>query len=160
MLEAMKIGVLSDTHLTRVTPALEKIVAECFQDVDLLIHAGDMVGLAVYRFLTALPLEAVQGNMDEYPLREELPVKKTLQLEGFRIGVMHGWGSALGLEERIRREFPDADAIVYGHSHLPANHWSGGQFFFNPGSASGSGRRPTIGVLHLAARLTGEIIEL
>ncbi|RPH84391.1 MAG: metallophosphoesterase, partial [Desulfobacteraceae bacterium] len=72
MLKAMKIGVLSDTHLTRVTPALEKIVEDHFRDIDLLIHAGDMVGLSVYRFLTALPLEAVQGNMDELPLREEL----------------------------------------------------------------------------------------
>jgi hypothetical protein len=73
---------------------------------------------------------------------------------------MHGWGSALGLEERVRREFPDADAIVYGHSHIPANHWSGDQFLFNPGSASGSGRRPTVGLLQLASQLTGEIIEL
>lgn len=160
MLIAMKIGVLSDTHLTRVTPALEKIVEEHFQDIDLLIHAGDMVGLSVYRFLSAHPLEAVQGNMDELPLREELPHKKTLLLGGFRIGVIHGWGSALGLEERVRREFPEADAIVYGHSHIPANHWSGGQFFFNPGSTSGSGRRPTVGILQLASRLTGEIIEL
>ena len=160
MLEAMKIGVLSDTHLTRVTPALEKIVEDYFQDVDLLIHAGDMVGLSVYRFLTTFPLEAVQGNMDEFPLRSELPYKKTLHLGGFRIGLLHGWGSALGLEERVRREFPDADAIVYGHSHIPANHWSGGQFFFNPGSASGSGRRPTVGLLQLAPQLTGEIIEL
>ncbi len=160
MLEAMKIGVLSDTHLTRVTPALEKIVAEYFQDVDLLIHAGDMVGLSVYRFLTAFPLEAVQGNMDEFSLRSELPYKKTLHLGGFRIGLMHGWGSALGLEERVRREFPEADAIVYGHSHIPANHWNSGQFLFNPGSASGAGRRPTVGLLQLASQLTGEIIEL
>ncbi len=160
MLEIMRIGVLSDTHLTRVTPKLEQIIEECFRDVDLLIHAGDMVGSAVYRYLTALPLEAVQGNMDEWPLREELPVKKTLHLGGFRIGLMHGWGSALGLEERIRREFPEADAIVYGHSHIPANHWSGNQFFFNPGSASGSGRRPTVGILQLGSQLTGEIIEI
>jgi putative phosphoesterase len=159
MLKAMKIGVLSDTHLNQVTPALEKIMAECFRDIDLLIHAGDMVGLAVYRFLTALPLEAVQGNMDEFPLRKELPYKKTLHLGGFRIGLLHGWGSALGLEERVRREFPEADAIVYGHSHIPANHWSGGQFFFNPGSTFGSGRRPTVGLLQLGSQLTGEIIE-
>jgi uncharacterized protein len=159
MLGAMKIGVLSDTHLTQVTPALEKIIAECFRGVDLLIHAGDMVGLAVYRFLSALPLEAVQGNMDEFSLREELPAQKTLHLGGFQIGLMHGWGSALGLEERIRREFPEADAIVYGHSHIPVNHWNGGQFFFNPGSTSGYGRRPTVGILKLGSQLTGEIIE-
>jgi putative phosphoesterase len=156
----MKIGVLSDTHLTEVTPAFEKIIGEYFQEVDLLIHAGDMVGLSVYRFLSAFPLEAVQGNMDEYALRGELPVKKTLTLGAFKIGLAHGWGSPLGLEERIRREFPEVDVIVYGHSHIPANHRKDGPLFFNPGSTSGYGRRPTIGFLHLAEGVTGEIIEL
>jgi putative phosphoesterase len=156
----MKIGVLSDTHLTEVTPAFEKIIEEYFQEVDLLIHAGDMVGLAVYRFLSAFPLEAVQGNMDELPLREELPLKKTLTLGAFKIGLVHGWGSPLGLEERIHREFPEVNAIIYGHSHLPVNHWQNGQLFFNPGSTSGYGHRPTIGYLHLTSELTGEIIHV
>ena len=159
MLEPMKIGVLSDTHLTEVTPALERIIGEYFQEVDLLIHAGDMVGIAVYRFLSAFPLEAVQGNMDEFPLREELPVKKTLTLGAFKIGLVHGWGSPLGLEERIHREFREVNAIIYGHSHIPANHRKGDQLFFNPGSTSGYGRRPTIGYLNLNSQLTGEIIE-
>ena len=73
MLGPMKIGVLSDTHLTEVTPALERIIGEYFQEVDLLIHAGDMVGLAVYRFLSAFPLEAVQGNMDNFHFGKNSP---------------------------------------------------------------------------------------
>jgi uncharacterized protein len=156
----MKIGVLSDTHLTRVTPVLEGILDEIFADVDLVIHAGDMVSLAVYRFLQQRPLEAVQGNMDERPLREELPDKKILTLGNFRIGLMHGWGSPQGLEERLGREFSGIQALVYGHSHLPANHWNGGIFFFNPGSVSGSRSKPSVGLLHLEETLRGEIIEL
>jgi putative phosphoesterase len=156
----MKIGVLSDTHLTRVTPALERIVEEQVREVDLLIHAGDIVSLPVYRFLQQRPIEAVQGNMDELALRRELPEKKNLTLENFKIGLMHGWGSPIGLEERLKREFPGVDVIIYGHSHLPAHHWSGGIFFFNPGSVSGYRGKPSIGILHLAADIRGEIIEL
>lgn len=156
----MKIGVLSDTHLTGVTPALERIIEVYFRDVDLVIHAGDMVSLAVYRFLQRFPLEAVQGNMDDRALRDELPEKKILTLGNFKIGVMHGWGPPQGLEERLRREFTGINALVYGHSHLPARHWSGGVYFFNPGSASGYRHGPSIGTLHLADGISGEIIEL
>ena len=156
----MKIGVLSDTHLTRVTPVLECILDQFFHDADLLIHAGDMVSLPVYRFLQQRPIEAVQGNMDEWALREELPEKKTLTLENFRVGIMHGWGAPRGLEERLLREFPDVNVLIYGHSHLAANHWSDGVLFFNPGSVSGYRGKPSVGILHVTADLRGEIIEL
>lgn len=156
----MKIGVLSDTHLTRVTQDLERLVEAHFREVDLVIHAGDMVGLPVYRYLQHLPLEAVTGNMDEAALRDELPGKKTLTVGAVTIGLMHGWGSPVGLEERLRREFSGVDIIVYGHSHLPVNHRSGGILFFNPGSASGFRHEPTIGLLHLEDGIRGEIIKL
>lgn len=156
----MKIGVLSDTHLTRVTPALERIIEEQFRDVDLLLHLGDLVSLSIYRFLQKRPLEAVRGNMDERLLREELPDKRILTFGKFRIGMMHGWGAPAGLEERLRQEFSGVNAIVYGHSHLPANHESGGVLFFNPGSASGFRHGPSVGRLHLDAELKGEIIAL
>jgi putative phosphoesterase len=157
---SMKIGVLSDTHLTRVTMDLERIVNECFGDADLLIHAGDMVSLPVYRFLQRRPIEAVQGNMDDWALRKELPEKKILTLGNFKIGLMHGWGSPLGLEERLRREFSGMNAIVYGHSHIPANHWGGEIYFFNPGSFSGYRGKPSVGILHLDEDVRGEVIEL
>jgi hypothetical protein len=156
----MKIGVLSDTHLNRVNPVLEGILVDLFADCDLLVHAGDMVSLPVYRFLQQRPIEAVQGNMDEWALRKELPEKKIITLAHFKIGVMHGWGSPLGLEERLRREFSGIDILIYGHSHLPASHWSDGLFFFNPGSVSGSRGKPSVGLLHLEQDLRGEIIEL
>ena len=73
---------------------------------------------------------------------------------------MHGWGSPLGLEERLEREFSGMNAIVYGHSHLAANHWSGEILFFNPGSFSGNRGKPSVGILHLAADIRGEIIDL
>jgi len=159
----MKIGVLSDTHLTRVTPELKRILKTHFTDVDLILHAGDIVDWSVYEFLQSLKVEAVQGNMDAGNLKAFLPVKKTFTFGGFKIGLIHGWGPAGGLEDRVRPEFADIDCLVYGHSHKPANHWSDGVLFFNPGSASGIGffGKPTIGLIHIDdSGLKGEIVEI
>jgi putative phosphoesterase len=159
----MKIGILSDTHLTRVTPELKRLFQTHFAEVDLILHAGDMVDLSVYEFLQSYKVEAVQGNMDAGNLKAVLPVKKTFTFSGFKIGLAHGWGPAGGLEDRLRPEFSDIDCLVYGHSHKPANHWSNGVLFFNPGSASGIGffGKPTIGFIHIDdAGLKGEIIEI
>ena len=159
----MKIGILSDTHLTRVTPEFKHLVKTHFADVDLILHAGDMVGLAVYDFLKSRPLEAVQGNMDQGELRGVLPVKKTLNLGRYKVGLMHGWGPGHGLEGRLLPEFGNIDCLVHGHSHQPTNHHTDGVLFFNPGSASGIGffGKPTIGFLHIDdSGITGEILEL
>ncbi len=159
----MKIGILSDTHLTRVTPAFKLLVKTHFTDVDLILHAGDMVGLPVYEFLQPLGVEAVRGNMDEGNLKAILPDKKTLTFGGVKIGLIHGWGSAHGLEGRILPEFDHIDCLVYGHSHKPANHRSDGVLFFNPGSASGIGflGKPTIGFIHIDdSEIKGEILEI
>ncbi len=159
----MKIGVLSDTHLSRVTPELKDLLKSHFKDVDLILHAGDMVGLPVYEFLKSRPVEAVQGNMDQDNLRGLLPGKKILTLGKIKIGLIHGWGSGHGLESRLLPEFDSIDCLVYGHSHTPANHWSEGVLLFNPGSASGIGffGKPTIGFLHIdATGIRGEIVEI
>ena len=158
----MKIGVLSDTHLKQTTKEFKSLFNNHFKDVDLILHAGDMVSLPVYEFLQQWPVEAVQGNMDDWNLKSLLPIKKTFSLESFHIGLIHGWGSAGGLEDRIAPEFSRIDCLVYGHSHKPANHWVDGVLFFNPGSASGIGffGKSTIGMLHIDQEIKGEIIEL
>lgn len=159
----MKIGVLSDTHLRKVTADFERLCRDHFSDIDLLLHAGDMVALPVYEFLTSHPLEAVQGNMDEGPLVGRLPRKKTLTLEGWKIGLIHGWGPGKGLEDRLLPEFDALDCLVYGHSHQTANHRRQGVLFFNPGTATGAGffGRPSIGFLYLdKTGIRGEIKEL
>jgi putative phosphoesterase len=159
----MNIGILSDTHLTRMTPAFKRLVKDRFRDVDLILHAGDMVGLPVYEFLQSQAVEAVRGNMDEGNLKALLPAKKILTFDGFKIGLIHGWGPAQGLEGRLRPEFQQIDCLVYGHSHNPANHYSDGLLFFNPGSASGIGffGKPTIGFLLIDdSGIKGEIVEI
>jgi len=159
----MKIGILSDTHLTRVTPEFKLLFKTYFKDADLILHAGDMVGLPVYEFLQSMAVEAVQGNMDEGGLKSVLPSKKIFTFGGFQIGLIHGWGSAHGLEDRLLPEFDHINCLVYGHSHKPANYWSNGVLLFNPGSASGIGffRKKTIGLIHINdSDIKGEILEI
>jgi uncharacterized protein len=158
----MKIGVLSDTHLNQATRPLKTILETYFRDADLILHAGDMVALPVYDFLQSWPIEAVQGNMDDWNLKSLLPARRTLTLGGFHIGLAHGWGPPGGLEDRLLSEFSGINCLVYGHSHKPANHWVNGVLCFNPGSASGIGfsGKPTIGLLHLTSEIRGEIIDI
>jgi hypothetical protein len=158
----MKIGVVSDTHLSGVTPWLQQMMETYLRGADVILHAGDMVSIEVYRYFQRWPFEAVQGNMDEMSLKQVLPVKKTLSLGGFQIGLIHGWGSPWGLENRLRTEFSDIHCLVYGHSHVAANHWVDGVLFFNPGSASrtGFGHQASFGIIQVNDHLQGEIVKL
>ena len=159
----MKIGVISDTHLEEVGPQLISIYRNHFSDVDMIMHAGDVVSTAVVDFLdNRKPLHLVQGNMDSFEIKKRYPKKKVIDVQGFRLGLIHGWGSPAGIEKRIRSEFDDADVIVYGHSHMPAYHNEGGVIFFNPGSAAGysvSGVH-SIGILDISEEISGTIITL
>ncbi len=158
----MKIGVLSDTHLKRVTQQLVDIYDRYLSRVNMVVHAGDLVSMDIVDFLSQKPLHVVQGNMDEWDVRERYDIKRIIEVNGFRLGLIHGWGSPVGIEKRVRSEFDDVDAIIYGHSHRPANHSSNGVLFFNPGTASGfaiSGSH-SIGILDVEDELTGRIITV
>lgn len=158
----MKIGVLSDTHLREPGAEFRRIIETHFPTVDQIFHAGDFVDLSIAQYLSSLKeLVAVSGNMDPEPVRKAFPKKRVIEIEGFRIGLIHGGGAPFGIESRIREEFEDLDAIVYGHTHTPANHRVKGVLFFNPGSASSSFlHRGTLGILHLGREMTGEILSI
>jgi predicted phosphodiesterase len=85
-----------------------------------------------------------------------------VQLGGWRIGLTHGGGGADDLEDRVAQLFSDVDVIVYGHSHIPANHVRDGVLFFNPGTATGHSRagRHTLGILTLGETMEGRIVEI
>ena len=157
----MKIGVISDTHLMEPSAELERIALAHFDDVDTILHAGDFVGGGVLDFFRRWNLVAVCGNMDTGEVKSCLPEKRTIDISGFTIGLIHGWGSPMGLEKRIRAEFPPLDCLIYGHTHYPVSHKRGGILFFNPGSATRSfTRRNTIGLLSLKSEIKGEIIRV
>ncbi|MBN1625516.1 MAG: metallophosphoesterase family protein [Deltaproteobacteria bacterium] len=158
----IKIGVLSDTHLNGVNDELKRIKTRYLGDVDYIMHAGDIVCTEVVTFLDDGNFFGVYGNMDPYGLRELLPEKRVLNFGPFRLGLIHGWGAKAGIEDRISMEFNDVDAIIYGHSHIPANHIKAGILYFNPGTAMGyspSGLH-TIGILEIDNMITGRIIEI
>jgi len=159
----MNIGVLSDTHLTRPSQALYRLVDGIFADISIILHAGDLTSLEVLEVFSGKKVMAVCGNMDHNNVSETLPDKDILEVHGYRIGLIHGWGSPRGIEDRIQSSFNDVHAIVYGHTHKPANYIKDGVLFFNPGAFSGSflmGRNPSAGILTIAGGIKGTIINL
>ena len=158
----IKVGVLSDTHLRTVTVELKEIYKRQLADIDLLLHAGDVVSTEILEFLSKKKFHGVHGNMDPLEVRAALPRKRIIEIGPFRVGLIHGWGAASGLEERIVSEFQGVDVIIYGHSHRPVNHLKGGVLFFNPGTATGfsSEGRHTMGFLEVDDMIRGEIVTL
>jgi putative phosphoesterase len=158
----VKIGVISDTHLTGYDTRLKSLLDSYFRDVDFILHAGDLVDIRVLDSFEGKEVKAVCGNMDPLSVRTSLPDRLILEIERFRIGLMHGWGMPFNLEQKLLKELGHVDCLVYGHSHKPVNRMKNGTLFFNPGSAVD--RRfttsNTVGILEIGTRIKGEIIEL
>jgi predicted phosphodiesterase len=105
----------------------------------------------------------VHGNVDEPGVRMRLPAVRMVQAGGARIAITHDAGPAAGRLARLRRRFPDADAVVFGHSHLPLHEQAGGFQIFNPGSPTDRRRAPahTMGLATARdGRLELELVEL
>jgi len=161
----LRIAVLSDTHLTDTADArafLLDLVEDVLDPVEMIIHAGDLVALELLEVFEGYPLHIVRGNMD--PSSPDIPIKKVIDISGFKVGLIHGWGSVEGIEERIYREFSQfpIDCLVYGHSHVPVCHERHGILFFNPGSATDRRNMPchTVGLLEINTSIRGTIIRL
>lgn len=159
---------MSDTHLGEVTPAFEAIVERYFSDCDFLLHAGDFVSKAVYEYLKQFMkgrFKGVRGNMDFGDLARVLSPKAVVELQGVKIGLVHGWGAPQGIEDRIAGLFRDEGVrcIVYGHTHNGANLIKGETLFFNPGSPTDTvyARVNTVGYLEIEeGRISGRLIEI
>lgn len=158
----VKIGVLSDTHVHGFDPNLKRIIDENFSGVDLIFHAGDLVDLSVLQLFGSKEVKAVCGNMDGLQVREALPEQAIIDIGGFRIALIHGWGSPSGLEAKLARRLGKADCIVFGHTHYPVNKKIDGIYFFNPGSAMDRrfARHRSIGILEVGSDINGSIINL
>lgn len=149
----MKVGVVADTHLRAdSTRWLPQRALDVLDDVAVILHAGDIVEQDVLdRLARIAPVHAVLGNNDR-ALTGTLPECIELELAGVRVAMIHDSGARAGRERRLRRMFPDADVVVFGHSHIPWNAaGEDGQLLFNPGSPIQRRRQPehTIGVLEL-----------
>ncbi len=89
------------------------------------------------------PLRAITGNMDGWELRDRLPDELELELDGARLAMLHDAGPGVGRLRRMRKRFPAADAVVFGHSHLPLHERDGDFQIFNPGSPTERRKAPT-----------------
>jgi putative phosphoesterase len=141
------VAVISDTHLPRGARALPAACVEQLRAADLVLHAGDLVTAEVLADLRALgrPVEAVHGNADDEEVRRLLPSARMVAVGGARIAMVHDAGAAAGRLARLQRRFADADAVVFGHSHVPLLERDGATGFqiFNPGSPTDRRRQPT-----------------
>ena len=149
----MRVVVLSDTHSPRFWKGLPDAVAAHLEGADLILHAGDVCTAPV---LTALerwaPVRAVMGNNDLPEVAQwGAPETLEMELEGLKVAMIHDSGPAPGRAARLRRRFPEADLVVFGHSHIPMDLTESGIRIVNPGSPTDKRRQPhrTLGVLQI-----------
>jgi putative phosphoesterase len=140
----VRLAVIADTHLPRGRRRLPSACLEHLVAADLILHAGDFVALSALEELEALgpPLAAVHGNVDSKEVRHRLPETRVLDAAGARIGLIHDAGPARGRLGRMRCRFPEADAVVFGHSHIPLSEEAAAFQIFNPGSPTDRRRQP------------------
>jgi hypothetical protein len=156
---AVKIVAISDTHAPRRWKSCPPRVAAHLRGADLILHAGDVCTVSVLDELAEYaPVQAVLGNNDGPDVAAwGAPETVSVDLGGLRVAVIHDSGASAGRLRRMRRRFPDADLVVFGHSHIPLDESDGGLRIFNPGSPTDRRRQPhgTIGLLTVAeGRLT------
>jgi len=156
--------VLADTHAPRRWKACPPAVAACLRGAGLILHAGDVCTAQVLDELAGYaPVLAVRGNNDGRDVAawvgrrgaeptERAPDRLETEIDGVGVAMVHDSGPASGRPTRLRRWFPRADLVVFGHSHIPMDHAEAGQRIFNPGSPTDRRRQPrgTLGLLDIA----------
>jgi putative phosphoesterase len=146
------IALIADTHMPKGRRALPDECVARIRAADALIHAGDFSAASVLAELRALcpVVLGVHGNVDDAELRRELPETLSLEVGGRTVAVVHDAGPRQGRLPRLRARFPEADAVVFGHSHLPLHEEENGFQIFNPGSPTERRRAPeaSMGLLH------------
>ena len=150
---AVRVLVLSDTHTTahRADHLLERLRPE-LEEAEVILHAGDVTDASVLDALGGFaPVHAVRGNNDH---TVRLPERRVVPVGGCDVGMVHDSGPAAGRAARLRAWFPDADVVVFGHSHLPwhvvdVRDDGHTQHHVNPGSPTQRRMAPTCTVAWL-----------
>ena len=162
----MRLAIISDTHMPRGSRALPAACVAELRAGDAILHAGDFMRVEVLRALEALgpPVHGIHGNVDDDELRRMLPAARVLEFAGARIAMIHDAGQRTGRLARMRARFKDADAVIFGHSHLPLHEQAPDGFqIFNPGSPTERRSAPahTMGIATIEdARPRFELLRL
>jgi hypothetical protein len=143
------VGILSDTHIQTVTESFIRQCTTVFAGCDTIIHAGDLIDIAILNAFKGKDIHAVCGNMCNRNTRTVLPEKKQIVLGGYSIAITHGAGPKHNIEERVFDRFPAADCIVFGHTHMAVCRKIGNTLLINPGSFLGTGRYGAAGTYAL-----------
>jgi len=161
----VRLAIVSDTHMPRGARDLPAACVERLLAADAILHCGDFMRPQVLERFQALgpPLHAVFGNVDDAAVRTALPERRVVHAAGARIGMIHDPGPASGRLARLRHGFPDADAVVFGHTHMPQHAEADGFQIFNPGSPTERRRAPahTMGVATIRdGRIVFELVAV
>ena len=160
------VGLISDTHVPVRARCIPKKVFQVFENVDFIVHAGDLVKLSVIDELEQLaPVLAVHGNMDGPEVSGALPKLNSLKVYDWKIGVMHDPNTLLGM--RKMREIAKQNGFnvfVYGHTHNSGIKWEGRTLYINPGSPTNPSsfiNRPSLALLKITrAAILPEIVHI
>jgi putative phosphoesterase len=134
-------AVIADTHMPRRARALPEGLIPQLQRADLILHAGDLIVPTLLEELSAYaPTRAVRGNLD--PPEATLPETLEVQFGGVRVAMIHDSGPKKGRRNRMRRRFPEARIVVFGHAHIPWLEDEDGLMLLNPGSPTDRRRQP------------------
>ena len=160
-----RVAVIADTHLPRGGRRLPDACLERLRAADLVLHAGDFVTVEFLEELVALgpPVRGVAGNMDEIALRETLPNERVIEVGDARIAMLHVPGPRAQREARLAARFPDCQAVVYGHTHVPQVERFQHLWVLNPGSPTERRTAPSRSMLLLevdAGTIAPELVEL
>ena len=155
----MKIGIISDTH-----GLLRAEVFEVFDGVEHILHAGDFGEVGILDELAAIaPVTGVWGNVDGWDVRGRVPEVARVELAGARVVVLHGLQFGSPTPEKAAAAYPDADLVVFGHSHRPVIRQVGSVLAVNPGSAGRQRFRDPVSVALAeieGGRVTARLVEL
>ena len=156
----MRLAIIADTHMPKGRRALPERCRNELAATDLIIHLGDFSDASALEELERIgpPVIGVHGNVDDAEVRQRLPAERELELEGVRVALVHDAGPRRGRLARLRRRFPNADAVLFGHSHLPLHEEDDGFQIFNPGSPTERRRAPrhSMGI----GRVEGGVLSL
>jgi putative phosphoesterase len=160
-----RVAVIADTHLPRGARKLPPECVRLLTGADVVLHGGDFVSADFLDELRTLgpPVEGVHGNMDEPALKELLPRERVVEVGETRIGMVHIPGPAAGREARLAARFPDCDAVVYAHTHVPQVERFQHLWILNPGSPTERRTSPVHSMLVLeirGGRITPELVTL